>query len=362
MKLPSHGSNPHYLYEALGLNLPEKYIDFSANINPLGPPVAIKENWSRFYQDILTYPDPFATKLKQLISEKEDVPTGSLLMGNGGAELIALIGRMLAGKKVLIVQPAFSEYETACKANQCEITYYQLFGPDFEWSLDDFLSKADKVDAVFICSPNNPTGIQFPPSLIEPIVRECEKHDCTVILDEAFYDFLDDYQSFIPYINQYTNLMIIRSMTKMYAIPGIRLGYLAASPSVITKLGRLQPHWSINSVALSAGLLCMEDESFVRKTIEFIRQERERLFYFYQDCEFQVSPSKVNFYLLRDPYCEDQFELFCYLLQGGIIPRHTFNFPGLEGKWLRFAIKSKVDNDQLMEVLEQWRMSHPSFS
>ncbi|WP_251551834.1 threonine-phosphate decarboxylase CobD [Neobacillus muris] len=360
MKLPSHGANPQYLYEALNLALPDKFIDFSANINPLGPPESIKENWNGFYQDILTYPDPYGLKLKEAIAEKEGIPVESLMIGNGGAELIALVGRKLAGKKVLIIQPAFSEYEAACRANGCEVIYHQLKEPDFSFDLDEFRSKAATADAVFLCNPNNPTGIPFSSPLLLSILEECEKLSCIVIVDEAFYDFLEEYDSCFPYIHQYSKLLIIRSMTKMFAIPGIRLGYLAASPAVIAELSYLQSHWSINSIALEAGVLCLKADSFLLKTKEFIAQERNRLFQFYMACQFQVSASKVNFYLFRDPNCENQFELFNYLLQYGIIPRHTFNFPGLEGQWLRFAIKGKEDNDQLMEVLRHWRMCHPS--
>ncbi|WP_462409700.1 threonine-phosphate decarboxylase CobD [Neobacillus sp. Marseille-QA0830] len=359
MKLPLHGSNPKHLYQALDIRLPERFIDFSANINPQGPPKSIKVSWPGFYEKIGTYPDPYGLQLKEAIAEKEGIPIDSLLVGNGGAELITLVGRMLAGKKVLIVQPAFTEYEAACRANDCDISYYQLNGPEFEWNQAEFYAKTSGADALFLCNPNNPTGIQFSTSLVVSIIEKCEKQACTVILDEAFYDFLEDYESFISYINRFSNLIVIRSMTKMFAIPGIRLGYLAASPAVIAGLGRMQPHWSINSIALEAGVLCLNDEPFISRTKQLIGQERERLFEFFQSFGFQTSDSKVNFYLLRDSYFEDQLELFTFLLQKGIVPRHTYNFPGLEGRWLRFAIKGKEENTRLMEVLVEWRKSHP---
>lgn len=360
MTWPLHGSNPQYLYEAMGLALPKQFIDFSANINPLGPPSVLKEKWLDFFQEINVYPDPYATRLKNLIAKSEQTSIDSILIGNGGAELITLLARMLSGKKVVIVEPTFSEYEQACRANNCEIVYHQLREPDFELNPDDLLLSLMGADALFLCNPNNPTGIQYPASTIISIIEECEKRACLVILDEAFFDFLIDYHSFVPYIKKFSNLIIIRSLTKMFAIPGIRLGYLMAQPAIVSALSTLQSHWSTNTIALLAGELCLQNDPFIKETQEYICQEQKRLFAFFKQEEFVISASKVNFYLLQDPLLQDQFSLFEFLLHQGIIPRHTFNFPGLEGKWLRFAIKSHEENNQLMEVLAQWRHSHSS--
>ncbi|MCQ6279209.1 threonine-phosphate decarboxylase CobD [Bacillus sp. EB600] len=355
---PSHGSNPQYLYEAVGLSLPQKYLDFSANINPLGPPNAIKDNWADFYNDITVYPDPYAKRLKKLIGKKEHVSADSLLIGNGGAELITLVARMLTDKNVLLVQPTFSEYEKACRANNCQIVSHQLAEPSFGLSLDVLRSKLMDADAVFLCNPNNPTGIRYQTPAILTLIEECAYYHCYFILDEAFYDFLLDYDSFLPYVNRFSNLIIIRSMTKMFAIPGIRLGYLAAQPHIIAELSKLQSHWSTNAIALLTGELCVQNNSFIKETQVYINNERTRLFQFFRELDFMVSPSEVNFYLLRDPHLEDQFPFFEFLLKKGMIPRHTFNFPGLEGKWLRFAIKGIAENNRLMEVLTEWRRDH----
>ncbi|MDP4104503.1 MAG: threonine-phosphate decarboxylase CobD [Bacillota bacterium] len=358
MKWPSHGSNPQYLYEAMGMMLPENYLDFSANINPLGPPEALKISWNEIYKKVTVYPDPYALTLKGKISEKEQIPIDSLLVGNGGAELITLVARMLEGKKVLLIQPAFSEYEQACRVNRCEIITCQLEAPDFDLSLEQIRPKLRDADAMFFCNPNNPTGIHYSKADLLVLLEECEKNDCLFILDEAFFDFLLDYQSFIPYIKRFSNLIIIRSMTKMFAIPGIRLGYLVGHPGMIAKLQSIQSHWSTNAIALAAGEICMEEKAFIKRTQSLIANERNKLFTYYRQQEFTISASEVNFYLLKDPYLKDQFPLFEFLLKKGVIPRHTFNFPGLEGKWLRFAIKNTHENQRLMEVLKEWRMLH----
>ncbi len=355
---PSHGSNPQYLFKAIGMPLPERYLDFSANINPLGPPEQLKTNWAGLFNKILVYPDPYAVRLREKLSRKENIPIESLLIGNGGSELINLTARMLEGKKVLLFQPAFSEYEQACRNNGCQIEYHQLAAPDFELDLDQLRPKLREADAVFFCNPSNPTGIHYPRLDILSILDECEKNGTLLVLDEAFYDFLEEYESIIPYIDNYRHLIVIRSMTKMFAIPGIRLGYLAAKPETITELSKWQSHWNTNAIALAAGELCLQDDYFVKQTQTFIANERSQLFIQLKGHEYLLSSSKVNFYLLRDPLLVDQYELFLFLLKKGIIPRHTLNFHGLEGKWLRFAIKNSVENERLMEVLNEWRQNH----
>ncbi|WP_156289603.1 threonine-phosphate decarboxylase CobD [Oceanobacillus salinisoli] len=353
MKWPQHGSNPQYLYEKMGIPKPENLIDLSANINPLGPPDILKKRWMNFYNEISDYPDPHALLLKEQIARITDVDSGSILIGNGGSELITLLGRMFSGKNVLIIEPAFSEYEKACRANDCHIYYHQL--NELEWGLDEaeIAGKLRGMDAVFLCNPNNPTGIHYPYSSIVKLIAECEQRNVFLIIDEAFYDFLEDYVQITPLVKKYEHVIILRSMTKMFAIPGLRLGYMIASQNIIEKLTSYQPHWSVNIMAMLTGQVCLQDDNFVQNTIRYIRSERGKLFSFFHKEGYEVSPSQVNFYLLRDPLEEDQLSFFKFLIRKGIVPRHTFNFPGLEGKWLRFAIKSTEENNRLMEVLRE---------
>ncbi|WP_273851763.1 threonine-phosphate decarboxylase CobD [Guptibacillus spartinae] len=356
MTLPSHGANAHYLYEALQIDQLERTIDFSANLNPLGPPPALKEKWQDAFELMTTYPDPHAVTLTAKLASHHDVQANQLLIGNGGAELITLVGRFLAEKRVCIVQPAFSEYEEACLSSGCEVTYHTL--AEGEWTLGSHLTeKLPYVDAVFLCTPNNPTGVTYDPASVLSILEASQQHDCTVIIDEAFADFLSDESSFSSLLDTFSNLIILRSLTKMYAIPGLRLGYVMAHPRVIEAIKKLQPHWSVNALALRAGELCLEEHDYVAQTHHLIEQERERCFQFFNQKNFIYSKSSVNFYLLRDPERDDQEPLMRFLMKNGIIPRHTENFPGLDGRWLRFAVRMPDENDRLMEVLATWRSS-----
>ncbi|WP_338471474.1 threonine-phosphate decarboxylase CobD [Niallia sp. XMNu-256] len=361
MLWPAHGSNPHYLYDAAGLKQPDRVIDFSANINPFGSPTSVKENWGKLFEGIETYPDPQSTSLKKKLAHFVKIDEKQILIGNGGSEIISLIGRWLAGKKVMIVQPAFSEYERVCAGNGCEVSYFHLT-KDWKVDFDSFKDKLVDIDAVFFCNPNNPTGVFFNKKMIERILGECQKHDCYLIVDEAFYDFVADYQSLVPFLKDYSNLLLIRSMTKMYAIPGLRLGYMMASPALVETLSTFQSHWSVNSMAMKVGELCLAEEEYVHHAIRFMDSQREYLFSFYKKNGFQVTDSKVNFYLLKDLELDDQIPLFRFLLEKGIVPRHTFNFPGLEGRWLRFAIRTTEENQQLLEAMQEWRSIHPSSS
>ncbi|RFU67946.1 threonine-phosphate decarboxylase CobD [Bacillus sp. V59.32b] len=360
MKLPSHGSNPHFLYQSLQITKPEHVVDFSANINPIGPPPELKKKWPQLFELVKDYPDPNASALINRISMKEKLPKDTILMGNGGAELISLVARLLSGKNVLIIEPAFSEYEQACESSGCRLSYHILEEGNWELRLERLLPLIKNADAVFICTPNNPTGISFEQHSVLKLLEECQKHDCFLIIDEAFHDFLEDGFTYASWIAEYPNLLILRSLTKMYAIPGLRLGYLLANPDIIGEIKNFRPHWSVNSLALMAGEISLMDENHIENTKQLVSLQSKKLKHFYENNGFIVSDSSVNFYLVRDSYASNMLPLFQFLLRNGIVPRHTFNFPGLEGRWLRFAVKNECDNQRLMEVLTQWR-NHPSF-
>ncbi len=335
--------------------MPETVIDFSANINPLGPPATVKDRWNELFTLVSNYPDPTAERLTGLLAKKEGVRKEQILVGNGGAELISLVGRLLFGKKALIIQPAFSEYEEACRVNKCEVRYHLMDVDRWELRIDELLVSLRDVDAVFLCNPNNPTGMFFPSHTIEVLARECARYETLLIVDEAFYDFIEGYESTVSCLQYSENMIILRSMTKMFSIPGIRLGYLMANEALLAKIRESKPHWSVNAIALKVGEWCLSESDYVEKTIQLIKQERERLQSFYRDHEFSYSPSNVNFYLLKDTKVNDPFPFFRFLLEKGMIPRHTMNFPGLDGKWLRLAIKGPTEHERLLEVISEWR-------
>lgn len=355
MNWPSHGSNPQYIYQYLQQEIPEKLIDFSVNVNPFGAPAVIQQKWQSWFQEIEDYPDPFGNSLKSLISKKEGVEKKSILLGNGGAEMIQLLANFFRKKRVLLIQPTFSEYEKMCRAYDCDISYFTLKEPKWELVLDKLLPLLKQTDAIFLCHPNNPTGITYSKDFLVEITKACEANNCYLVIDEAFYDFMSQPITLAPYIKDFEHLIIIRSLTKMYAIAGLRLGYMLASSKVIEEVNRFQAHWSVNALALLAGEEVLLAKSYVTKTRDYFSKERERIFQLLRKSGYLLSNSNVNYYLLRDPLLENPLPLFKYLLKKGFVPRHTENYPGLNGRWLRFAIRKEEENNQLLEALIKWK-------
>ncbi|KKB36028.1 threonine-phosphate decarboxylase CobD [Bacillus thermotolerans] len=353
MRLPAHGSNPDHLYKAIGLERPLDLIDFSVNTNPFGPPAAIKEHWMEWFSLVADYPDPSGASVIKKLAERNGVQEEQIVLGNGAAEIIQLLAQQWREERIVIVQPAFSEYEAACRTYGCGVEY--IFADQLgQIPVNDMIHKAEKAAAIFMCTPNNPTGMVFAREQIVEVLAKTESSGCYVVIDEAFYDFAGS-DTFAELLPRYPHLLILRSLTKMYAIAGLRIGYLLSSAETASRVARLRPHWNVNTLALQAAETVLQEEAFEVRTRERIAEERERMFNFLQRESFEHTPSSVNFYLLRDPALDDQRPLFVFLLKKGIVLRHTYNYPGIEGRWLRAAVKTEEENNQLKEALLQWR-------
>ncbi|WP_163527744.1 threonine-phosphate decarboxylase CobD [Halobacillus ihumii] len=352
MNWPSHGANPHYLTDPL--RLPKVTHDFSVNVNPLGPPPWLQEKWSDFFELITDYPDPHNEDLRQTIARKEGVSAKQVLVGNGASELLSLIGRVFAGKKLLIVEPTFSEYRTIAKANQCTIdSIFLTESEGWELPVERIKSKLRDADLVMICNPNNPTGIAYKQSGLVDLLGELEKREISLLIDEAFYDFVHNEPSLIQDVNKFSNLIILRSLTKMYCIPGIRIGYLAGSEKMVERFAAHQPTWSVNALAQQVAMLCLNDDTYRQETRELIHSEKERIFPRLQNLAFTVSNTEVNYYLLGGfPSLSDT--LLPFLLKNRVAARHTHNFPGLDGDYVRIAVRTQQENDYLLDLLERW--------
>jgi len=355
--LPSHGANPSYLYKSLNIRMPENIIDFSVNINPFGPPECIRKNWDRFFPFVADYPDPDMAELRAVIAGKENVSPENILIGNGAAELIFIIAAaLLQNEDVLIVEPAFSEYRKACEPFSKRISSYVLKEEDnWELNVEELKTALSGKKAVFLCHPNNPTGKVFNREALLEIIQDAKKKHVFVVLDEAFYDFALENVSILNCLSSFSNVIILRSLTKMYAIAGLRLGFLLADETVIRRLKKFQVHWSVNAIGQRAGIEALKDEDYVKKTKRMISQERKRMFEHLHELGFVVADSSVNFYLLREQPKKDMLPLIRFLLERGIVPRHTYNFNGLSGKYIRLAVKRKEENDRLLSALKEWK-------
>ncbi|ARK30251.1 threonine-phosphate decarboxylase CobD [Halalkalibacter krulwichiae] len=355
MLLPNHGANPEILLEKLGKRRPKQIYDFSENTNPFGPPEFLKNiSMDELLTTMTHYPDPEVSLLSSRLAAKNGVSISQVLVGNGAAELIFLLANMLQGKRVGIVEPAFSEYRDACSAFNCQITSVVLSPP---WQLDLNKVKAvlPEVDALFLCSPNNPTGVRFRREDLVDLIREAEKNQTYIVLDEAFYDFCELEEGLEQLVHQYSVIILLRSLTKMFAVAGVRLGYVLANPFVIEALKKRQPPWSVNGIAQQIGIRLLEEKAFVNQTVNKIQAEKRHVVGRLRQLNFFVSESTVNFYLLAEKDRKDLFPLLSYLAEQGIIARHTYNFKGLGGRYLRLAVKDREYNDLLIKALSRWR-------
>ena len=357
MLLPNHGANPQLLAQSLKSEVKKGSVDFSVNVNPFPPLPEISTVWRNLYEEILHYPDPTCRDFIEKAAEKDGVGKEQILPGNGAAELIFLIAQAYRGSKVLIVEPAFSEYRDACAANGCEVHSY-LTKRENAWRLDLEELKKDLIgkQLCFFCHPSNPTGVSYASEELEAVIQLAATYGVTLVIDEAFLHFMEKPVSAVPFLNQYPNIIILRSLTKMFHLPGARIGYAIASEERITRLKTLQPPWSVNGVAQRLGSICLESgEMYIKQTAADISSERGRIFPILDSLGFEASPSSVNFYVLQKKESpEDLFPLLLFLFTNGIVVRHTENFRGIDGKGLRVAIRAPEENNRLLSVLESW--------
>lgn len=358
MKWPSHGGQPDKIKQLLNINMDSELLDFSANLNPLGPPSWLKTTLDDNYEKITRYPDPSYSNSILSIANHEGVEQDHVLLTNGGAEAIFLVAKYFENRKAVIVHPTFSEYERACKHYHIdveEVLYKQE--NDFNLPIALICEKLKEKDVLFLCRPNNPTGTVIPEQDLQFLLEEGKKTETFIVLDEAFVDFLlPPTTNLSTWLASYPNLILLRSLTKLYTIPGLRIGYILARPNIITVLKDEQIPWSVNSLIDAVIPKLLEDSSFLENTRAWLNEQSKYVYEMLTKLDFYITPSQVNFYLLRDKKHPNRTEeLFYYLLEHGILTRHTNNFKGLNGEFLRIAIRSKEENEQLLDVLRKWR-------
>ncbi|QHT45646.1 threonine-phosphate decarboxylase [Bacillus sp. SB49] len=349
---PEHGGNPLKIMQRYDMG-EKKVMDFSANLNPLGPPPDL--SLAAAFRTLDVYPDPDYRSEVQELADALLVEPDMIRLTNGGAEAIFLVAHLFAGKSALIIEPAFSEYARACEAYQIDVTRLNL-KEDFGFPVQEVLTAIPQTDLLFLCRPNNPTGTIIPIDPLIQMLEEAEKSEVTVVVDEAFVHFLPlEEQNILPLMERFPNLIILRSLTKIYAVPGLRLGYIVAQPEQIKRVAGVQIPWSVNGVVASLLPDLLARTDYIHKTRRFVQEERERLVISLHELGFTVSPSVSNFYLLKDASAANSDPLFVYLVKNGIIPRHTHTFSGLEGMYIRLAVRKKEENDRLLEVLAAWK-------
>ncbi|MBU3569778.1 threonine-phosphate decarboxylase [Priestia aryabhattai] len=354
MLLPTHGANPDVFLKAIGAENLSHIKDFSVNTNPLGAPPVLHEKWNEFKDAAFSYPDPQVTELKNKLAAHHRVSTAQVLPTNGAAEAFFLIASLFSKEKAGIVQPTFVEYEQASKAYGCEVTYVPLAEENgWSWDIELIMSILPDIKVLWICHPNNPTGVMYSHEEWMKVVKAAAHHGTYLMIDEAFIDFVEHQPSFDSLILDYEHIIVVRSMTKMFNIAGLRLGYILANKKIISEMSKKQPPWSVNGLSQQVGMMCVDEQNFVKNTVHYIKQERKRILSQLKEWGLLVSPSQTNYYLCSVPSSIKTREWLVYLASYGVVARHTENFPFLNGRYIRLAVKTKEENDYLLNVIKQ---------
>lgn len=326
-------------------------LDFSANINFRGMPESVKEAARAGIDCSVRYPDAACGKLREAIAVREQVKKDWIICGNGAADLIFSLVLAQKPKKALVTAPAFFEYEQALRTVGCEVQYYYLKESKGFLLQPDILQRiCPKTDLVFLCNPNNPTGISIPPKLLEDILSRCRECSALLALDECFLDFLEDGEnlSMKKYLAKSKNLFILKAFTKMYAMAGLRLGYgLSGDIALLERIRKMRQPWNVSIPAQMAGIAAAGEVEFAAKSRRVIKKEREFLRRELEKMGYRIVGGEANYLFFLGPR-----NLYERCLHAGILIRDCGNYEGLNPGWYRVAVKSREENQRLLAVLD----------
>ncbi|HVN95671.1 MAG TPA: threonine-phosphate decarboxylase CobD [Syntrophorhabdaceae bacterium] len=351
--MTNHGGDIYSVMERRGF--PQSaLIDFSASINPLGTPRNVILEIKKCLKNLIHYPDMNATRLREKLGNAYDIDPKSILCGNGCTELIHLVPRTMGFHKVMIVQPTFSDYERACRIArpECSVMYHILerkrnFDVEPQSLIDD--AATERVEAVFLCNPNNPTGRLIDHDMLLDIAQEMRKRQIYLIVDESFMDFSVG-RSVAHAVEKNPYLMVLKSLTKFYALAGLRLGYGIFPMHIAAMLRENKEPWTVNTLAQAAGVVALDENDYRERTKKLMSRQRGVFERGFRALGIEYVPSLANYFLL---YIPDAPKIAEQLESKGILVRGCANFKGLDHRYLRVAVKSPKDNRSLLTSLKE---------
>jgi threonine-phosphate decarboxylase len=354
--MKGHGGDIYTASRELGIAV-DKVIDFSASINPLGVPKSVRAEIIAQLGNLRHYPDPSATNLNGEISRSIGVNQESIFCGNGSTELIYLVVRALQPKKVLIPAPTFSEYERACsvksplknsEAKNSSIDHFDLSEKtEYRITTHKFINAMVGHDLAFICNPNNPTGGLIKKSDMMRIAEAARETACYLVVDEAFIDFILN-ESIVTKVKNNPYLIVLRSLTKFYALSGLRIGYAVIHPELSCAIKCFKEPWTVNTLAQISGVAALKDANYATKTFRILEEEKGHLETGFNKMRIRYYPSRINFYLLK---LENASNIVSHLRTKGILVRDCSNFRGLNNSHIRIAVRSRSENARLLREL-----------
>lgn len=347
MEIKAHGGDV-YSYIEKNNNYP---IDFSANINPFGLPEGVKKKLKESVDEFALYPDVTCSQLKRALSQYENVNKDFLVFGNGAADLIYRLVYAIKPQRALMLAPSFSEYEAALITVGCSMEYYYLKPEDSFRLKEDILSHIKDIDILFICNPNNPTGMVVEKEFLREIAKKCREINCCLVIDECFNAFMekkDDYTC-KTFISDFDNVIILNAFTKIFAMAGLRLGYLLSSNKVLcNKLEMAGQPWSVSVPAQLAGVEALKDKDYLETTIRNTVTERKYLVKELKNLGLKVFDGYANYILFK---LTQPIDLYSELYDKGILVRNCENYISLDKSYYRIAIKCRNDNKKLIQAL-----------
>jgi L-threonine-O-3-phosphate decarboxylase len=354
MARPAHGGNLTWAAAIAGCS-PSEVLDFSASISPLGPPDGAIDAIQSHLEALKAYPDPNYHQLRSALSQFHQLPPDWILPGNGSAELLTWAGRDLAHlTATILVKPAFGDYQRALNAFGAAVVEYPLADLrssflDLTGLLKHTLPDSHGQFGLLLNNPHNPTGLLFAASDILPYLQQF----ALVVIDEAFMDFLppSQQQSLIGWVQDFPNLVILRSLTKFYTLPGLRLGYAIAHPERLSRWQQWRDPWSVNTLAAAAAIAAIQDTTFQQQTWDWLAIANPQLRNGLAALP-GLSPcgGAVNFLLVQSEYSVTQLQSVL-LQRHRILIRDCLSFPELGDRYFRVAVRTEAENQQLLHAL-----------
>ena len=341
-----HGGNIYQYKEAA---------DFSANINFHGMPQSVKEAAHAAIDRSVHYPEPDSQSLKAVLAEREGVPESAIICGNGAAELVFSLCHALKPKKALIPVPTFAEYEQALESVGAEVEHVLLKENEEFRIQDSFIDWLHKdLDMIFLCNPNNPTGMLADREFLFKLLRVCREMGIFLVVDECFQDFIREpgQYSLKAQLPRYHNLFLLKAFTKRYAMAGVRLGYgITENEELLEKMTQATQPWNISIPAQAAGIAALKETEYVEKARTLIFEESEFLSKELYKLGMDVFPSQANYLFFKGP--ENLFEI---CVAQNVLIRDCSNYPGLGKGFYRVAVRTHEENERLIQAIHDGLM------
>ena len=328
--IEGHGDDA-YKYKAIKIN-------FSSNVYNHVDHSGLHQHLFQQMESIRTYPEPEPYSLEKVLAERFHLSSEEVCVTNGATEAIYLIAQTFRNQISAILMPTFSEYADACRLHGHKVV-----------PIYNLNRLPDRGRLIWLCNPNNPTGILINDRLLERIIKECDRNGVRIFLDECFLDFTgkEDELSYVKNILRYRGLFVLKAFTKMYAIPGIRLGYgITYDKELIDKMYDAGQPWNVSVLAQNAGIAALDEDKFAADTVSLISKEREFICTNFQKMNIKYWESDANyiFFMHKKGLKEE-------LLNRGILIRDCSNYKNLTDGYYRIAIKSHKDNVKLIDAL-----------